>query len=174
MSGLLESFTVLEIGRPWLNSSKCVPPTRRETKIACLPEPVSSLHTTHGEVAPPGTRLPAATRGSSASCAGTAFRLQAFSASWLARQALVASSVPEPALPTATHLKPPSCCDVTGSASLTALAANTCWLVARPAVPAPSSYHTDHGTVSLGPVNAMSGETPSRLGSTFSDGSTLP
>src|SRR5690242_11791184 len=114
MSGLLESFTVLEIGRPWLNSSKCVPPTRRETKIACLPEPVSSLHTTHGEVGAPGTRLPAATRGSSASCAGAAFRLQAFSMSWLARQPAVVSRGWLSALPTATHLKPPSCWDVTG------------------------------------------------------------
>src|SRR4051794_3743963 len=174
MSGWLESLTVLEIGWPWLNSSKCVPPTRRETKIACFPEPVSSLHTTHGDVAPPGTRLPAATRGSSASCVGTAFSEQAFSASWLARQALVASSVPVPVLPTATHLKPPSCCDVTGSASLTALAAKTCSLAARSRVPSPSSYHTAHGTVSLGPVNAMSGASLSRLGSMFSDGSWGP
>src|SRR5689334_14633416 len=162
MSGFDESLTVLEIGAPWLNTSKCVPPTRRETKIACLPEPVSSLHTTHGDVAPPGTRLPAATRGSSASCAGTAFRLQAFSASWLARQPAVVSSAPLPALPTATHLKPPSCWEVTGSASLTALAAKTCWLAARSRVPSPSSYHTAHGTVSFGPVNAMSGASLSR------------
>ena len=36
---------------------------------------------------------------------------------------------------------------------------------------APSSYHTVHGTVSLGPVKAMSGTSLFRVGSMFSVGS---
>ena len=36
MSGRVASFSVFEIGWPELNSSKWSPPTRRETKIACV------------------------------------------------------------------------------------------------------------------------------------------
>src|SRR3954468_15591882 len=177
MSGRLESLTVLEIGWPPLNSSKWLPPTRRDTKIACVPEPVSSLHTTHGAAVPPGTSDPAATRGSSASWPGTAFREQASSASWREAQSLTVlpsvSTLPAVSWPTATHLNPPSAVGSSVAAGWAARAAKTCWVARRPVMPAPSSYQTTHGVVSSLPVKAMSGATPSRFTSMFSDGSSL-
>ena len=55
------------------------------------------------------------------------------------------------------------------------LAANTISLFWRPLIDVLSfSYHTTHGTLSLAPVNAMSGSTPLRVGSTLRLGSTRP
>ncbi len=64
--------------------------------------------------------------------------------------------------PSTTQRKPPI---AVGSA--TPFAANTSEFVRRPSALAPSSYQTTHGTVSFGPVNAMSGSRPSRVGSMF-------
>src|SRR4051794_36484820 len=170
MSGSSASELRLETGLPPLASSKCVPPTRRETKIAFLPDSVSSAQATHGAVVPPGVSVPEATRGSSAPLSGSALReaspsAVALSAAppnlWLPEL----SSVSDARLPTTTqwNLPPPS---------LTALAANTMSLSCRPLILLSSiSYQTTHGTVSLGPVNAMSGSTPLRVGSTLRVGS---
>src|SRR5919202_5254394 len=121
----------------------------------------------------PGVGAPAATRGSSASFDATLFSEQASSAAVEAAHApnplpLVSSTLVCPAvpLPTACQWKPPS-----AAGSLTILAAKTCSLLRRPIPLASFSYQTVHATVSLGPVNAMSGSTPLRLGSTLSVGS---
>src|SRR5262249_47495197 len=66
-------------------------------------------------------------------------------------------------LPTACQWKPPAPAVV----SATALAAKTMSLPASPSPLASSSYQTVHGTVSFGPVNAMSGATLFRVGSMF-------
>src|SRR4051812_23622297 len=173
MSGLAASRLGSETGLPPLASSKWSP-TRRDTKIPCLPVPVSSDHATHGEVGLAGLSVPEATRGSSASLPGLAFSEQAPSAAMLwsqllpvASRTLVWLAVP---LPTACQWKPPA----PAVASGTALAAKTCSLPARPAPESPFSYQTVHGTWSSEPVNAMSGSMPSRVRSMFSDGSSLP
>src|SRR6185312_553406 len=134
MSGLSASRLAGETGAPPLNSSKWSPPTRRETKTECLPDPLSSDHTTHGTVGLPGTSVPDATRGSSALLAVPAFSEHAFSALVDAAQApkplpevsktFVWPAVP---LPTACQWKAPS-----ALASATILAANTCSLSLRP------------------------------------------
>src|ERR1700744_5351570 len=159
MSGLSASRWAGETGAPPLNSSKWSPPTRRETKIEWLPDPVSSDHTAHGTVGLPGTSVPDATRGSSASLAGTAFSEHAFSALVDAAQApkplpdvsrtLVCPAVP---LPTACQWKPPSALAL---ASATSLAANTCSLLFRPSALWSFSYQTTQATLSLAPVKAM-------------------
>src|SRR3954452_6111559 len=176
MSGWVASASGGEIGLPWLNSSKWSPPTRRDTKTAWWP-PTSSDHVTHGTVAPPGTSEPAATRGSSASLPAALLSEQASSASVdsahepkaLAPAVSSGFRCPAVPLPTARQLKPPS---AFGSATMRA--AKTCSLLRRPMLDASFSYQTVQPTVSPGPVNAMSGSTPLRLGSTFSVGSPLP
>src|SRR4051794_28052322 len=80
MSGRVESLIVLEIGAPALKTSKWSPPTSRDTKIAWLPLPCVSDHTTHGTVGEPAARLPVATRGSSASLVGALLSEHAASA----------------------------------------------------------------------------------------------
>src|SRR5262249_15031840 len=75
--------------------------------------------------------------------------------------------MPAVPLPTACQWKPPS-----AAPSETIFAANTCWLLRSPERPVgPSSYQTVQATVSFAPVNAMSGASPSRVGSTFRLGS---
>ena len=69
-------------------------------------------------------------------------------------------------LPTACQWKPPSALE-----SATIFAAKTCSLLRRPMLLASFSYQTVQATLSLGPVNAMSGSTPLRLGSMLSVGS---
>src|SRR3954469_10966955 len=173
MSGGLASAPGGEIGLPLLNSSKWSPPTRRETKIAWWP-PTSSDQVTHGTVVPPGVSEPAATRGSSASLPAALLSEQASSAVVDAAQlpnalAPVVSrmlSWPAVPLPTARQLKPPS---AFGSATMRA--AKTCSLSRRPMFESSFSYQTVQPTVSLAPVNVMSGSTPLRLGSTSSVGS---
>src|SRR4051794_11183092 len=172
MSGVPASSVGPETGLPPLNSSKWSPPTRRDTKIAWWP-PTSSENATHGTVTPPGVRVPAATRGSSASLPASLFSEQASSAACDAAHAPkplpdVSSMLALPAvpLPTACQWKPPS-----AVASLTILAAKTCSLLRRPMLLLSFSYHSVHATVSLGPVKAMSGSTPLRLGSMLSVGS---
>ena len=83
------------------------------------------------------------------------------------------SSTPWAPLPTAIQLKSPSTVPVGGVVALgaTALAANTISLLFSPTLLAFCSYQTTQGTESFGPVNAMSGSMPSRVRSTFSDGS---
>src|SRR6188472_3123958 len=171
MSGVAAS-AFPEIGLPALNSSKWSPLTRRDTKIAWWP-PTSSDHVTHGTVTPPGVRVPVATRGSSASLPASLFSEQASSASVDSAHEPkplpdVSSTLTLPAvpLPTACQWKPPS-----ALVSLTILAAKTCSLLRRPMLLGSFSYHSVHATVSLGPVNAMSGSTPLRLGSMLSVGS---
>src|SRR5690348_11023452 len=177
MSGFVESRCGLEIGAPPLNSSKWLPPTSRDTKIACLPFPTSSDQVAHGTVGVPAVSVPAATRTSSASWAGSAFSEQASSAATEAAHApkplgpevstgLTCTGGPAVPRPTARPWKPPS---ALGSA--TVLAANTCSLLRSPSWLWSFSYQGTHATVSFGPVNAMSGSTPLRLASTFSDGS---
>src|SRR5450755_1574740 len=160
------------------NRAAAPAPTSRATNtsllfgVAALP----SSHTIHGTVGLPAVIVPAATRGSSASFVG----------SWLTEHCCSAvvelaqlpnclpptgvvpleSSTPNPLIPTAVHWNWPS-----AAALLVAFAANTISLLFRPTPLAFCSYHTTHGTVSLAPVNAMSGSTPSREGSTFIDGS---
>ena len=160
---------------PPLNSSKWSPPTSRATKIACLPEPVSSAQATHGTVGLPGVSVPAATRGSSASCSGLAFSEHLSSAlvdaahgTESGRRARRVEHVGEPGvpLPTDCQWKPPSAPE-----SATILAANTWSLPRSPRWLSPTSYQTTQPTLSVGPVNAMSGSIPSRLGSMFSVGS---
>src|SRR5437867_2910870 len=175
MSGRVASFTVFETGWPELKSSKWSPPTSRETKTACLPSPISFCQTTHGTVVPPGFSEPAATRGFSASRRAIALSVHASSTSWLSAQlpkpcapkvsrTLVCPAVP---FPTATQRKPPS-----AVASATIFAAKTMSLLRRPSIwVGSSSYQTTHATVSFGPVNAMSGSTPERVGSMLSVGS---
>src|SRR3954451_13728915 len=132
MSGLAASRLGSETGLPPLASSKWSP-TRRDTKIPCLPVPVSSDHATHGEVGLAGLSVPEATRGSSASLPGLAFSEQAPSAAMLWSQLLPVASRPlvwlAVPLPTACQWKPPA----PAVASGTALAAKTCSLPARPA-----------------------------------------
>src|SRR5262245_25745285 len=137
---------------------------------------MSSSHTTQGTVAPPGVSEPAATRGFSASLPATLFSEQASSAACDSAQGPKPCVAPEvsstclsPAvpLPTACQWKPPS-----AAASETIFAAKTCWLVRSPERPVgPSSYQTAQATVSFAPVNAMSGASPSRVGSMFRVGS---
>src|SRR3989454_5590274 len=177
MSGRVASFTVFETGWPELKSSKWSPPTSRETKTACLPSPISSCQTTHGTVVPPGFSVPAATRGFSASRRAIALSVHASSASWLSAQLpkpcapevsrmLVCPAVP---FPTAIQWKPPSAVP-----SATIFAAKTMSLLRSPSIwLGSSSYQTTHATVSFGPVNAMSGSTPERVGSMLSVGSPL-
>src|SRR5262249_34682590 len=119
---------------------------------------------------------PAATRGFSASFPATLFSEHASSAACDSAQGPKPCAAPDvsstclmPAvpLPTACQWKPPS-----AAASETIFAANTCSLLRRPERPVgPSSYQTVQATVSFAPVNAMSGASPSRVGSTFSVGS---
>src|SRR5438552_4630745 len=179
MSGRVASFIMFDTGCPALKSSKWSPPTSRETKTACLPSPRprSSCHTTHGTVVPPGLSVPAATRGFSASRRAIALSAHASSASWPSAQlpkpcapevsrTLVWPAVP---FPTATQRKPPS-----AVASATIFAAKTISLLRSPSIwVGSSSYQTTHATVSFGPVNAMSGSTPERVGSMLSVGSPL-
>src|SRR5437773_5124685 len=177
MSGRVASFTVFETGWPELKSSKWSPPTSRETKTACLPSPISSCQTTHGTVVPPGFSVPAATRGFSASRRAIALSVHASSASWLSAQLpkpcapeesrmLVCPAVP---FPTAIQWKPPSAVP-----SATIFAAKTMSLLRSPSIwLGSSSYQTTHATVSFGPVNAMSGSTPERVGSMLRVGSPL-
>src|SRR5919204_1368892 len=172
MSGLLASSFGPETGLPPLNNSKWSPLTRRDTKIAWWP-PTSSENVTHGTVGWPGVRVPAATRGSSASLVATLFSEQGSSASVdvahepkplpVVSRMLTLPAVP---LPTACQWKPPS-----AFGSLTIFAAKTCSLLRRPMLLLSFSYHSVHATVSLGPVKAMSGSTPLRLGSMLSVGS---
>src|SRR3954452_121656 len=174
MSGLAASRLGSETGLPPFASSKWSP-TRRATKIACLPVAVSSAHATHGEGGLAGLSVPEATCGSSASLPGSAFSEQAPSAAMRSSQApLPAASrmllCPAVPLPTACQWKPAA--PAVGSG--TALAAKTCSLPARPAWESSFSYQTVHGTWSSEPVNAMSGSMPLRVRSMFSDGSSLP
>src|SRR5437016_12156934 len=147
--------------------------------MACLPSPSprSSCQTTHGTVVPPGVSVPAATRGFPASRRAIALSEQASSASWLSAQ-LPKPWAPEvsrtfvwPAVPfpTATQRNPPS-----AVASATIFAAKTISLLRSPSIwVGSSSYQTTPATVSFGPVNAMSGSTPERVGSMLSVGSPL-
>src|SRR5262249_50393071 len=81
------------------------------------------------------------------------------------------SSVPASPLPTATQWKPP----FAPTPSLTPLAANAISFWCRPAIAvAFFSYHTTQGTPSWVPVKAMSGSTPSRVGSMLRLGSAAP
>src|SRR5436190_14449207 len=113
--------------------------------MACWPPPMSSCHVTHGTVGPPGTRLPAATLGSSAFPVLTLFSAQLFSrliepAHAPNELAPVRSRVrvcPAVPLPTACQWNPPA--PVVESA--TPLAANTMSLPARPTPLGSSSYH---------------------------------
>src|SRR5439155_1534071 len=76
---------------------------------------------------------------------------------------LVCPAVP---FPTATQRKPPS-----AVASATIFAAKTMSLLRSPSIwLGSSSYQTTHATVSFGPVNAMSGSTPERVGWMLSEG----
>src|SRR5581483_3744401 len=143
-------------------------------KIACRPPPMSSDQTTHGTVGLAGLSVPAATLGSSAFAVATLFIVQAFSAETLAAhgpkflpplRSRISVSPAVPA-PTACQWKPPS-----AAASATPLAAKIRSLFARPIPLLSSSYQTVHGTVSLGPVKAMSGATLLRVGSMLSVGS---
>src|SRR5919201_2737607 len=157
MSGRVEGFESSEIGWPLLTSSKCAVeplPTRRDTKIWCVP-PRSSSHVTHGTVGLAGFMVPAATRGSSAPAFTFLLSEQPSSAGLDRPQApppAVLSSTPWPALPTETQWKPPS-----ALTSLTPLAANTMSLSCRVAPDVPVSYQTTHGTESCVQGNAMSG-----------------
>src|SRR6185436_7450950 len=170
MSGSSASTFGFDTGLPPLASSKCVPPTRRDTKMPLWPLRMSSAQAIHGVVAPPGVSVPAAMRGSSAPASGSALSdaspsAVAFSAAPPNLLLPELSSVAERRLPTTTqwNLPPPS---------LTALAANTMSLLWSPLILLSStSYQVTHGTVSLGPVNAMSGSMPLRVGSTLSVGS---
>src|SRR5262249_18337154 len=74
--------------------------------------------------------------------------------------------LPAVPFPTACQWKPPTPAVV----SATPLAANTMSLLCRPMPLAFSSYHTVHGTVSLGPVKAMSGTSLLRVGSVLGPG----
>src|SRR5207245_1167915 len=126
-------------------------------------------------VGPPGVSVPAATRGSSAFAPATLFSVQPFSA--LSDPAHLPNPFvpavfricvfPAVPLPTACQWNPPA----PVVASLTALAAKIMSLLPRPIPLGSSSYHTVDGTVSLGPVNAMSGATLLRVGSMLSVGS---
>src|SRR5207249_11178643 len=92
------------------------PPTSRDTKTPCRPLVLLSSHTTHGTVGCPGFRVPAATRGFSASLLGMTFSEHASSFACdsahgpqpllpeLSRT-LVWPAVPRP---TATQWNPPS------------------------------------------------------------------
>src|SRR5262245_6784187 len=144
--------------------------------MACLPSPRrSSCQTTHGTVVPPAVSVPAATRGFSASRRAIALSVHPSSASWLSAQwpnpcapelssTLVCPAVP---FPTVIQWKPPSAVP-----SATIFAAKTISLLRSPSIPlGSSSYQTTHATVSFGPVNAMSGSTPERVGSMLSVGS---
>src|SRR5262249_4256524 len=125
----------------------------------------------------PGVSVPAATRGFSASRLAIALSEHPSSAAALSAQlpkpctpevsrTLVWPAVP---FPTASQWKPPS-----AVASATILLANTMSLLRRPSIwVGSSSSHTTHATVSFGPVNAMSGSTPERVGSMLSVGSPL-
>src|SRR5690242_11043160 len=136
---------------------------------------MSSAQTTHGTVGVPGVRVPAATRGSSASLLGIAFSEHASSAPVDAAHGPkpeldVSSTLTWPAVPrpTACQWKAPS-----AAVSPTILAANTCSLSRKPSALLSVSYHTTHATLSFAPVNATSGSIPLRLGSMFSVGSPL-
>src|SRR4051794_30377637 len=176
MSGRVESWSVFETGCPPLNSSKWSPPTRRETKIACGPPAlVSSCHTTHGTVGVPGVSVPVATRGFSALAPGLLLSVHFSSAAVLSAHGpkwLVAPEVssgltwPWVPAPTDCQWKPPG-----AVASATSLAANTRSVSLSPMPLGSSSYQVTQPTVSFGPVNAMSGSTPWRDGSTLSVGS---
>src|SRR5581483_438595 len=84
MSGRVASMPLTTVGSgcPPLATTKCAAapaPTRRETKMRlCAPD--DACHTTHGTVGLPAVIVPAATRGSSASAAGSAFRVHVCSA----------------------------------------------------------------------------------------------
>src|SRR4029077_14728801 len=88
----------------------------------------------------------------------------------------VLPSSPVSCEPTATQWNSP----LASTPSLTPLAANTSSFSCSFSAPGPSSvvgplsYQTTHGTPSLAPVNAMSGSTPLRVGSTLRLGSVLP
>src|SRR5947209_5462220 len=132
--------------------------------MACEPPPMSSDQVIQGVVAVFGTSVPAATRGSSASCATFLFS-EHFSSPVVSTAQGPKPCVPDvssgkdaPAvpLPTATQWKTPE-----PGAVWTALAANTISFECRPIVLPSCSYHTTQGTVSFGPVNASSGSTPS-------------
>src|SRR5262245_9077371 len=124
---------------------------------------------------PPGVSVPVATRGSSAFAVATLFKVQPRSAATDSAQApkplapLVSRICVFPAVPspTACQWNPPA----PGVGSDTPLAANTMSLPARPIPLGSSSYQTVHGTLSLGPVNAMSGATLLRVGSMLRLGS---
>src|ERR1700744_2785147 len=112
MSGRVELLAPLEIGAPSFASSKCVPPTRRDTKTCLTPLWGPSSHTTHGTVALPRVMVPAATRGYSASALVSLFRDQPASAVSDAAQppkwfVPLASSSALVWLPTTVQLKPP-------------------------------------------------------------------
>src|SRR5689334_20265099 len=180
MSGRVDGFEVIEIGWPLLASSKWSPSTNREAKIWSVP-PTLSVHATQGTVGFAESIVPAATRGSCAPLATFLFNEQPASAVPLAGEApavhgppvdeLSSTWGPSPAVPppTTCQWNPPSAVP-----SATPLAANTRSLLCSPVTPlTPVSYQTTHGTVSFGPVKAMSGSMPSRVRSTFSDGSAL-
>ena len=137
--------------------------------------PTSSDQTTQGTVGSPAVIVPAATAGSSAFAVGLWLSAQRFSVALEVRHGPApdtevssgrGAAVP---LPTASHWKPPSTTPETAPA-VTALAAKTRSFL-TPKDPGPCSYQTTHGTVSPGPVKAMSGSIPLRLGSTLRDGS---
>src|SRR6201995_2179274 len=171
MSGRVDSTPAVEIGAPPLTTWKCGVgvATNRDTNTWCTPPTVSS-QVTQGAVALAGFIVPAATRGSSASLAGSLLSEQFCSADREAAQLLAALRIPLPVLPITCQWKPPAPC----VASASALAANTISLPARPCVPPFFSYQTTPGTPSLAPVKAMSGSIPSRLTSTFRLGSAPP
>src|SRR5215472_8840700 len=164
MSGRVDSTPAVEIGLPPFTIWKCGVgvATNRETNTWCTPPTVSS-QVTQGAVGLAGFIVPAATRGSSASLAGLLLSEQACSANSEPAQLLAALRIPLPVLPITCQWKPPAPVVVSGSP----LAANTSSLPASPVVPGCCSYQTTHGTLSLAPVKAMSGSTPSRLTSTF-------
>ena len=170
---------VSETGWPPLTSSKWSPPTRRETKIAWLPLPVSSDQATHGD----GRRRPGSAcrprragprrlaGGGVQACTRPRRRLslgagaEAVRAGRVERVRLAGGAAAD---------RDPVEAAVGGGVGdglgrehlLVAAQADAC--------SAPCSYQTTHGTVSLGPVNAMSGSMPSRVGSMFSVGSVAP
>src|SRR5262249_52228584 len=90
----------VEIGAPPLTIWKCGVgvATNRDTNTWCMSPTVSS-QVTHGAVVLAGFIVPAATRGSSASLAGSLFSEQARSAASEAAQLSPKSRIPLPVLP---------------------------------------------------------------------------
>ncbi len=173
MSGRVDSTPAVEIGLPPLTIWKCGVgvATNRDTNTWCTPPTVSS-QVTQGAVGLAGFIVPAATRGSSASLAGSLFSEQACSA--LREPAQVLAAFEDPVAGVADHVPVKAADDAGAGVGLGLRREHHARCRPGRPCPGPVSYHTTHGTLSLAPVNAMSGSIPSRLTSTFRLGSAPP